>query len=78
MYVTSDRALTAPDHDAASKWGAEPLVMSGRDTIVSTTLTRIRIDNTWYTGEPTAIFADTATALPVQPASPRNCCRWAC
>ncbi|MCG7526187.1 nuclear transport factor 2 family protein [Streptomyces sp. OfavH-34-F] len=167
MYVTRDRALTAPAHDlaaavaelrdrteitdalhrfglgqdlkdkdlfasafaadaeldfrpAASKWGAEPPLMSGRDTIVTTILAmftgrvdtthqitdvriavegdtarltalveaqhllvadpgthallknpydvelirdgdrwvirRLRIDNTWYTGEPAAIF----------------------
>jgi hypothetical protein len=167
MYVTQDRALTAPAHDtaavvaelrdraeitdallrfglgqdlkdkelfasafaadaeldfrpAAAKWGAEPPVMSGRDLIVTTILAmfagrvdtthqvtnvritvdgdtasltalveaqhllvadpathallknpydvelvrdgdrwvirRLRIDNTWYTGEPTAIF----------------------
>ncbi|MFJ4503834.1 nuclear transport factor 2 family protein [Streptomyces sp. NPDC088864] len=167
MYVTRDRALTAPAHDiaaavaelrdrteitdalhrfglgqdlkdkdlfasafaadaeldfrpAAAKWGAEPPLMSGRDTIVTTILTmftgrvdtthqitdvriavdgdtarltalveaqhllvadpgthallknpydvelirdgdrwvirRLRIDNTWYTGEPAAIF----------------------
>ncbi|MFI8913932.1 nuclear transport factor 2 family protein [Streptomyces sp. NPDC053513] len=167
MYVTHERALTAPSHDtaavvaelrdrteiidalhrfalgqdlkdkelfasafaadaeldfrpAAAKWGAEPPLMSGRDTIVTTVLAmftgrvdtthqvtnariavdgdtarltalveaqhllvadpavhallknpyavdlardgdrwvirRLRIDNTWYTGDPTAIF----------------------
>ncbi|MFJ9773578.1 nuclear transport factor 2 family protein [Kitasatospora sp. NPDC101157] len=115
MYVTRDRALTAPAHDtaavveelrdraeivdalyrfglgqdlkdkelfasafaadaeldfrpAAAKWGAEPPVMSGRDTIVSTILAMFtgRIDTTHQVTNPRiTIDGDTAhlTAL---------------